>query len=166
LDDVVDGLSDKIFNLAVIISRPIGGIDIGHQMNEKMWDLIDEFQRFRVLEDDFLFVAFSVLSLISFLVVLPAVDFELRILHMLAQLDEKFSLIFEELEEFEVVRLSFQQGSVGCCLLSLVDLLDESIYGFAGLDGDVFILVEEICVELIEECDIMPGGDEISLEYL
>jgi hypothetical protein len=51
-------------------------------------------------------------------------------------------------------------------LLSLVDLLDESIDGFAGLDGDVFILVEEIGVELIEECDIMLGGDEISLEYL
>jgi hypothetical protein len=108
LDDVIDGLSDKIFNLTVIVSRPIGSIDIGHQMNEKMWDLIDEFQRFRVLEDDFLFVAFSILSLISFLVVLPSVDFELRILHMFAQLDEKFCLIFEELEELEVVSLSFQ----------------------------------------------------------
>ena len=30
LDDVIDGLSDKIFDLSVIVGRPIGGIDIGH----------------------------------------------------------------------------------------------------------------------------------------
>lgn len=165
MDDVIDGLSDQILNLAVIIGRPIRGIHIGHQMNEKMGNLVDEFQRFGVLEDDFFFVTLTILPLISLFVVLPAVDFEFRILHVLAQLDEKFSLIFEELEKFEVVGLSFQECGVGCCLLSLVDLLDERINGFTCLDGHIFILVEEICVELIEEGYVVLGGDEISLEY-
>lgn len=106
------------------------------------------------------------MPLISLLVVLPAVDFEFRILHIFTELNEKFSLILEELEELEVVGLSFEEGRIGCCLLSLVDLLDESIYGFAGLDSNIFILIEEIGVELVEKCYIMLGGDEISFEDL
>ena len=115
-----------------------------------MGNLIDELQRFRVLEDDFFFFTFPVLPLISFLVVLPTIDLELRIFHVLTQLDEKLGLIFEELEEFEIVSLSFEDSSVGRCLLSLVDLFDEGIYGLACLYGHIFILIEEVGIELVE----------------
>ena len=54
---------------------------------------------------------------------------------MFVQPVEELGLIFEELEKFEVVGLSFHQGSLGCRLLSLVDLLDETIDGFAVLEA-------------------------------
>lgn len=38
---------------------------------------------------------------------------------------------------------------------SFVDLLDESIDGFTGLDGHIFLLFQQIVVKLVEEVGIV-----------
>ena len=59
--------------------------------------------------------------------------------------------------------LGIEYGGIGGGLLSFVDLFDESIYGLAGLNGHIFVLLDEVDVEFVEELDVVLGGNEIPL---
>lgn len=60
--------------------------------------------------------------------------------------------------------LGIERHSCRSSLGALVDLLDQSIDGFAGLDGHIFFLFQEEGVELVEEIGVMFGTDEIPFE--
>ena len=59
--------------------------------------------------------------------------------------------------------LDIKGGSSWSSLLALVDLLNECIDGLARLNGHILILLQQEVVELVEEVDIVLGGDQISL---
>jgi hypothetical protein len=46
LDDVVDRLADQLLDLAVVLGRAVGRINIGHEVDEEVRHLVDELQRF------------------------------------------------------------------------------------------------------------------------
>jgi membrane protein required for beta-lactamase induction len=112
LDDVVYRLPDEFLDLVVVFLQPVGSINVGHQVNEQMRNLVDEFERFGVLENDVLLFLFLLFLAVLFFVVLAPIDLEFRLLHVLTQSDQKLSLIFEELEQFEVVVLVIERGRV------------------------------------------------------
>jgi hypothetical protein len=99
LDDVVNALPDKFFDFIVVLLVPVGGVDIGHQVNEEMRHLVDEFERLAVLQHYLLFLLFFVPLPIFFFVVLALVDLVVGVLGMLAQFDQKLCLVLEELEQ-------------------------------------------------------------------
>ena len=59
--------------------------------------------------------------------------------------------------------LDIKGGSSWSSLLALVDLLNECIDGLARLNGHILILLQQEVVELVEEVDIVLGGDQVSL---
>lgn len=98
LDDVVNALPDKFFDFIVVLLVPVGGVDIGHQVNEEMRHLVDELERLAVLQHYLLFLLFFVPLPIFLFVVLALVDLVVGVLGMLTQFDQKLCLVLEELE--------------------------------------------------------------------
>lgn len=162
--DIVNTLSNKFLDLVIIILVAVAGVDVSHQVNEQMWDLIDELERFAVLKNNFLllllFVSFSILLFI----VLPFVGLVVWIFGVLAQSNQKLSFVFQKFKELQVVLFCVQSHGSGSSLGAFVDLLDKGINGFAGLNGYIFFLFEEVAVELVEEVRVVFGADEVPLE--
>lgn len=77
-----------------------------------MWNLVYEFEGFGVFENNILLFLFLLFLAVLFFVVLAPIDLEFRLLHVLTQADQKLGLIFEELEQFEVVVLVVERGRV------------------------------------------------------
>lgn len=168
LNDVVYGLSDKFFYLSVVLGRAIGGVNICHKVDEEMWNLVDEFQGFAILEHHFLLIFLLVLLFlpVALFVILPPIHLEVRILHILRQPQQKLGLFLEKFKELEVVLLGVKGSGVGSGLLALVDLLDQGIYSLAGLDSHILVLLDEVGVELVEKSHIVLRGDEVALQNL
>ena len=82
LDDVVNALSEQILDFVVIIWVAVGCVNIGHQVDEEMRNLIYKFERFVVFENNLLLFLFLFFFFVSFFVGLTSVHFVLRIFSM------------------------------------------------------------------------------------
>lgn len=51
--------------------------------------------------------------------------------------------------------LGVESSGIGSGLLALVDLLDERINGLAGLDSHIFVLLDKIGIELVEQSHVV-----------
>lgn len=159
MNDVVYALSDEVFDLVVVILITIvgvGSVDVSHEMDEEMRHLVNEFERFAVLEDNFLLLFVIFPFLIFFFIDLAPVHFVVRIsLRVFSKLNQKLGFILQEFKQFKIVLLGVQWYSGGGHLSSLVDLLYQCINGFAGLDGYALIFLHQIIVELVKEIRIV-----------
>jgi len=130
-------------------------------MDEKVGHLVDEFEGFAVLEHDlFLLVLFLLVLLpFPFFISLPLVDLKLLTFRVLTQLQQKLSLLLQELKQLDVMALDIQRRGIGSRQLSLIDLLDQGIDGLTGLNGDILVLFKQEVIQLVEEVDVVLGGD-------
>lgn len=129
-----------------------------------MRNLVDKLERLAIFENDFLLVSVLVPFLIFFFIVLSFVDLVVWILHVFTKFQQELCFVFEELEKFEVVLFCIEGDCGGSSLSSFVYLFDEGIYGFASLDGHIFIFLNEEGVEFIEEVGVVLGGDQVSFQ--
>ena len=68
LDDILDGFLDKSFYLFLLVGIFSIKFCVGHQMDEEMGHLVNEFKRFSVFEDYFFTVSFFVSFAVSVLI--------------------------------------------------------------------------------------------------
>lgn len=118
-------------------------------MDEQVRHLIDELERFVVLQDDLLLVL--LLVLFPLLIRLPLINLELLALGMFAQPQQELGLFLEEFEQFNVMVFHVKQWCSLDCLSALVDKFDQGIDGFACLDGHVLVLLQQEVVQLVEQ---------------
>lgn len=137
-------------------------------MDEEMGHLVDEFEGFAVLEHDLFLLVLLLLVLLPFplFISLPLVDLKLLTFRVLTQLQQKLSLLLQELKQLDVMALDIQRRGIGSRQLSLIDLLDQGIDGLTGLNGDILVLFKQEVIQLVEEVDVVLGGDQVPLQDL
>ena len=62
--------------------------------------------------------------------------------------------------------LRLEGNSAWCCLLSFIDLFDERVDGFAGLNRNVLILLNQVGIKFAEQSNVVFCRNEIPLKYL
>jgi len=159
LDDVINALADQVFDLVVVLRISIGGVDVSHEVDEQVRNLVDEFEGFAIFENDLFFVSVFVPLLIFFFIVLSLVDLVVRVLHIFAQLQQKLSFVFQEFKQAKVVLFGVESDCSGSGLGAFVDLFDEGINCFTCLDRNIFIFLDEKCIEFVEKVGVVLGRD-------
>ena len=89
---------------------------------------------------------------------------------MVTKLQKELSLVLKELEKLDIMMFDVEWNG-SCCgsrswRVFLIDLFDQNINGFAGLDGNILIILNETVIKNGEENAVMFGGNQFSLKKL